>query len=134
MDTAAIYHLFFNITKRENLLNLPTVFRGMMGLHVQIIVCKLFSFKNCWMSIILSQCGVQDCFFMFITLKNFSEVPARGIVSNAHTPLRTAEIWRKIYFFLPWNHFYHSIGMIDKSFELYIVFACLKGRCLTFCL
>lgn len=75
VDTAAIYHLFCNITKREKLLNLPTVFRGMMWLHVQTIVCKLFSFKNCWISIILSQYGVQHRFFMFITLKNFSEVP-----------------------------------------------------------
>ena len=49
------------------------------------------------------------------------------MASNAHTPVHTAEIWRKR-FFIPWKHFYYSTRIIDKSFT------CLKGRHLALCL
>ena len=37
----------------------------------------------------------------------------------AHTPVRTAEIWKKDFFKISWKHFYHVIAWLFYFFVLY---------------
>ena len=90
---------------REKLL--PTVFRGMWDTTVQIIVCKFFfvEFNTVFLS----------------SLPSKTSQKRQRYKGHSHMLLHTAEIWRKIHFLTPWTHFYHSVGMIDKSFALYYI-------------
>ena len=55
-------------------------------------------------------------------------------MSNAHTPVHTAEIWRKNIFLFPESIFIIQLGLLINLLHYISVFACLKGRHLALCL